>query len=94
MAKQQYKGEPLDGPLAVSVDIYRPINKGTSKVRTKKKENKEIRPVVRPDIDNYLKAVFDGLDKITWNDDAQIVVLNANKYYSTDPRVEIDIKEL
>lgn len=94
VARQQYKGKPLDGPLDVIVDIYRPIPKSTSKVRRKKKEEKEIRPIVRPDLDNYLKAVFDGLDKITWHDDAQIVTLSANKYYSTDPRLEIDIREL
>lgn len=92
--KSQFKGKPLEGALKVHVDIYRQIPKSTSVIRTKRKENKEIRPIVRPDLDNYLKSVFDGLDGITWKDDSQIVSLSSEKYYSTNPRVEIKIQEL
>ncbi len=94
MAQLQYKGKPLEGALQAHVDVYRPIPKSTSNVRREKKENKEIRPIVRPDLDNYIKSIFDGLDKITWNDDAQVVELSASKFYSINPRVEIIIKEL
>lgn len=93
-AKKQYKGNPFEGALKVHVDIYRQIPKSTSGVRTERKENKEIRPIVRPDLDNYLKSVFDGLDGITWKDDSQIVSLSSEKYYSTNPRVEIKIQKL
>lgn len=93
-AKKQYKGKPFEGALKVHVDIYRQIPKSTSGIRTERKENKEIRPIVRPDLDNYLKSVFDGLDGITWGDDSQIVSLSSEKYYSTNPRVEITIKEM
>lgn len=93
-ARSQFKQKPFTGAVKVHVDIYRQIPKSTSGIRTKRKENKEIRPIVRPDIDNYLKSIFDGLDKIIWNDDSQIVMLSANKYYSINPRVELTVKEL
>lgn len=93
-ARNQYKGKPLEGALQVEMDIYRQIPKSTSKVRRERKNDKELRPIVRPDIDNYTKSVMDALDGITWIDDSQVVMLSANKYYSDNPRVEITIKEL
>lgn len=76
------------------MDIYRQIPKSTSNVRRKRKNNKEIRPIVRPDIDNYTKSVLDALDGIIWKDDAQVVTLSANKYYSDDPRVELTVRQI
>lgn len=38
-------------------------------------------PVVRPDLDNYVKAVKDALNGICYHDDSQIVDLIARKRY-------------
>ena len=94
VAKKQWKHGILEGALEVKLDIYRPIPKSVSKKRRKEKESKTIRPIVRPDVDNYAKSVLDGLDKIVWQDDSQIVSLITNKYYSDNPRVEISVKQL
>ena len=94
VAKEQWKHGILEGALEVKLDIYRPIPKSVSKKRRKEKESKTIRPIVRPDVDNYAKSVLDGLDKIVWQDDSQIVSLITNKYYSDNPRVEISVKQL
>lgn len=51
---------PYEGPLAVSVDIY----------RTRPKTTKLRKP--RGDIDNYLKSVFDAFNGYLWVDDEQI----------------------
>jgi Holliday junction resolvase RusA-like endonuclease len=37
-----------------------------------------------PDIDNYLKAIFDVLNGELWHDDKQIVEVHANKEWSKD----------
>ncbi len=76
------------------MDIYRQIPKSTSKKRRKLKNERVIRPIVKPDIDNYTKGILDSLNGIVWKDDSQVVSLIANKYYSDNPRVEIQIKEV
>ena len=92
MARKQYKGEMLISPLSVEMDIYRQIPKSVSKKRRKLKDDKLIRPVVKPDVDNYTKGILDALNGIVYKDDSQVVDLTARKYYSENPRVEINIK--
>src|SRR5699024_10591555 len=94
LARQQYKGELLISPLAIEMDIYRQIPKNTSKKRRKLKNEKTIRPIVKPDVDNYTTGTLDALNGIIYKDDSQVVDLNARKYYSYDPRVDINIPEL
>lgn len=90
-AKEQWRSGPLEGALEVKLDIYMQIPKRTSKKRTIMKEQGAIRPTVKPDIDNYTKGILDALNGVTWKDDSQIVNLIANKYYSENPRVEIEV---
>lgn len=47
-----------------------------------------------PDVDNLTKAAFDGLNKVAWKDDAQVVKLTASKYYSEHPRLVITIRPM
>ena len=54
----------------------------------------EIRPTVKPDCDNIAKICLDALNGIAYYDDKQIVELSVKKYYSKEPRVEIEIEEL
>ena len=93
-AQSQWHKKPLEGALSVQIDIYRQMPKSTSKKRRRLKNDGLIRPIVKPDIDNYTKMLLDGLNGITWKDDSQVVMLLANKYYSDNPRVELWIKEL
>lgn len=50
-----------------------------------------IRPTKKPDIDNIAKICLDGLNKIAFVDDSQIVSLIVEKWYCETPRVEIEI---
>lgn len=74
---------PLAGPLAVTMVFYLP----------RPQRCKREHPSVRPDVDNYAKAVLDALNGVVWRDDGQIVQLAASKVYG-DPRVEIEIREV
>jgi Holliday junction resolvase RusA-like endonuclease len=49
-------------------------------------------PTVKPDIDNFTKAVLDGLNGICYHDDAQIVHLQAMKIYSGTAGVAVRIE--
>lgn len=82
MIISKYKGEPLKGPLEVCVLLT------LSKPKTAKREF----PSVRPDIDNFCKAVFDAANEVLWEDDAQIVELHAFKTYG-EPSITISVKQ-
>ena len=61
---------PLVGPLKVDVEFYCKHPKKT----------KLLAP--RADIDNYLKACFDSLNGLLWDDDTQIFQLYATKQWA------------
>lgn len=80
-------------PLLAKLHFYRPIQKGLSKKEYARRANHEVKPSVKPDLDNYTKSIFDGL-KHAWFDDGQITKFDIEKDYDEQPRVEIDIREL
>ena len=94
MCKFQYKEDPLDGPLRVELGFYRHVQSSLSKKERELRISGVHRPTVKPDTDNYIKSTLDGLNGLLWEDDNQIVDLIAYKYYSDNPRVEIDVKKL
>lgn len=82
LARAQYRDEPLEGALDVKIKIY----------LQKPKRTKNEFPCVRPDLDNYIKAILDALNGIAFKDDGQIVDLSASKRYG-EPRIEVSINE-
>lgn len=85
---------PLTGALSVDVRFYRPIQKSISKIERQRRLLGESLPTVKPDIDNYVKAILDALNGLAFQDDSQIAVLYARKIYSDKPRTEIEITEI
>jgi Holliday junction resolvase RusA-like endonuclease len=51
------------------------------------------RPCKKPDCDNILKAYFDAMNKIVYDDDSQIVEIYSKKVYGTIGMVEVLIRE-
>jgi Holliday junction resolvase RusA-like endonuclease len=47
--------------------------------------------VVRPDCSKLVRAVSDSLTGIVFFDDAQVVQIEATKYYELPERVEIEV---
>lgn len=93
-ARLSYRKEPLVGAITVSVNFYRPIVKSTSKREAERREARKSLPVVKPDLDNYIKSFLDALHGIYWNDDNQICHIDAHKFYSKTPRIEIEVSQL
>ncbi|MCO6541583.1 MAG: RusA family crossover junction endodeoxyribonuclease [Lactobacillus sp.] len=85
---------PKGAPLRVTVTFYREIQKSISKAEHQKRLENKIMPIVKPDIDNYIKAVLDGLNGVAFADDNQIVEIHAKKLYSNNPRTEIEVIEI
>lgn len=48
----------------------------------------------KSDLDNYLKAILDASNKILFSDDGQVAKIMAEKKYSYNPRIEIEICEI
>lgn len=80
--------------LSVSIKIFQQIPKSISKKKANEMVCGNIKPTKKPDPDNVIKAILDGLNGVAFRDDSQIVHLDCDKYYSYEPRVEVIIKEL
>lgn len=85
---------PETAQLRLEVLAFYGIAKSDSKKKRAAKLANEIRPTKKPDIDNIVKAIADGLNHIAYHDDAQIVECSAEKYFSEEPRVEVTIREV
>ncbi|WP_107839518.1 RusA family crossover junction endodeoxyribonuclease [Metasolibacillus meyeri] len=95
IAMQNKPQEPLQGALRLEVDIYvMPPKKYHTKPKQALIARGELRPVTKPDIENLLKGIMDGMTGIIYRDDAQIVELVARKWYSMEPRAEIKVQQI
>ena len=97
IARKEFK-QPIerDTPLEINMKFYMPIPKYLSNVKKNRLTlEKEVRYVTKkPDLDNLLKAILDGLNGIAYFDDGQVVKLSVEKVYSFNPRTEIEILAL
>jgi Holliday junction resolvase RusA-like endonuclease len=86
--------QPLPGALRLSCDFNMPIPNSATK-RQKAEIDIGIRKhVKKPDLDNLCKFIKDAMNGIVWQDDSQVVILEARKRYSYQPSTVIEIVEL
>ena len=51
-------------------------------------------PSVKPDVDNFVKLLFDAANEIVWKDDAQVCKFTATKIYvDRDPYIDLKIRQ-
>jgi Holliday junction resolvase RusA-like endonuclease len=53
----------------------------------------EVLPESKPDADNVVKAIFDGLNGVLWRDDVLVVDLRVRKRYAATPCVRVEVWE-
>lgn len=82
--KKKYKNLILKG--ALKIDLLFCFKKAKT---CKKKYHTQ-----RPDIDNLIKSVLDGLNETAFLDDSQIVKLNPEKVFAEYDKVIINVTEL
>jgi Holliday junction resolvase RusA-like endonuclease len=87
--------DQLQGALSVNIRAFMQTPQVISKHKAKgpAAEAGELRPLTKPDVDNFAK-VIDALNGIVWRDDSQVVELSVSKYYSSRPRLELTAVEL
>jgi len=89
--------KPFKGYIHLQVYFYIPYPKKyyrTGKYSDQLKDGVPYYCIARPDVDNYLKFVMDCLNGIMYEDDSQVVNVEATKMYSTEPQTIIIIKEM
>ncbi len=85
---------PVEGPVEVTVDAVMPIAISWPKWKQEAARGLALRAVCTPDIDQIVKAALDGLNKVVFRDDRQVVSIRANQRYGDRPRLEIEIREV
>ena len=85
---------PSQGPFACHIHVYRGIPKSWSRAKREAAQSGKLLPTSRPDADNYLKGIMDGLKGVAWLDDSQVVRVVCEKAYSEQPRAVIEIREI
>lgn len=79
------------GQLRMEIELYFKIPKKTNKETRQKMIQGMIRPMVTPDLDNCIKSIADALNGVAYNDDKQVIEIEAKKYYSEIPRAEVTL---
>lgn len=72
-----------DKPVKATINAFFEIPKSYTKKKVQAIINGEIKPGT-PDIDNIVKSICDGCNKIIFKDDAQIYSIVATKSYITN----------
>lgn len=82
-----------DEALSVEIIIFIEPPKSWSKKRKEQAYNDEIMPTVKPDVDNYAKAILDAMNGVVYPDDRQIVALKVTKFYSEESFTHITVSK-
>lgn len=85
---------PLESPVVVKIHAAIAIPLSWSKKRREAALRDEVYPTGRPDIDNYIKAIFDGMNGAAFLDDSQVVSLECSKFYGETPGVIVEVFEV
>ncbi|ONM43139.1 hypothetical protein BXT89_14395 [Halopseudomonas pachastrellae] len=94
-AQQAMQGRALiTGPVMVEMDITVQIPQSWSKKRKSLALAGEIFPTTKPDKDNVIKAIYDGINGIVWKDDVQAVDGHQRKRYGETPGVRVRVVPL
>lgn len=90
---QEQCGTYLEGPIRARIEVYYKIPKSYTKKRVQAiREGLEM-PLKKPDSDNIAKIVLDSLNKIAFDDDAQIVELTVLKRWTeAAERIEFELE--
>ena len=72
-----------DKALAVEIVLYYTRPKSMTKKNQLLAQQGLLRPIVKPDVDNVIKAILDALNGMAFEDDRQIVQVTCEKWYDT-----------
>ena len=91
------KGKLTDKPVSIDIKAYFCVPKSYTKKKKLAIAKGQLHPTSRPDIDNIVKIILDGLNGIAYADDAQVISITAEKIYTfneCDEGVLVSITEV
>lgn len=83
-----------DTAVYMQVFAYYSIPKSASKKKQQEMIEHRLRPLKKPDSDNILKAICDGLNGVAYVDDTQIVDTVIRRFYGEIPHVDVALWEI
>ncbi len=87
-AARQVISEPITGNVQVDIIAVYQVPKSWAKALQASARRGDIMPT-RPDIDNVIKIILDGMNEVAYLDDQQVHMISAEKRYGDLARVEI-----
>ena len=86
--------EALEGALEAFIYVTFAIPASYSKKRSEACLSGLEKHTKKPDLDNVVKSVVDGMDKIVFLNDSQITSIHATKVYGEIAKVEVMVREI
>lgn len=80
-AMQEQKLEPTEKFVHMEVKAFMDIPKSWPKVKRLEAEYGVLKPTAKPDLDNIIKSVGDGLENVVYYSDTQVTSIDAKKVY-------------
>jgi Holliday junction resolvase RusA-like endonuclease len=85
--------EALEGALEAFIYVTFAVPESYSKKRLEACLSGTEKHTKKPDLDNVVKCVIDGMDKIVFDNDSQITSIHATKVYGEIAKVEVMVKQ-
>ena len=85
---------PINVPVRADITIDLPVPASWSGKRREAALIGDIRPTIRPDVDNFVKSGLDAINGIVVTDDSLVVDLAVTKKYASIPQLTITITPL
>lgn len=82
---------PIAGPVRLICEYHLPIPTSTRKAIRTQMLNGMVYHIKKPDVDNLNKFLCDCLKTIVFEDDSQVIEINAKKIYSESPKTIIKV---
>ena len=86
--------EMFYGAVAIYITAYYKIPSSAPKSAKLAMEDGTRLPTKKPDLDNIIKIINDGLKGAAFEDDKQVVRITAEKMYAEDPYVLVSVQEV
>ncbi len=77
--------------VRMSIVIERSVPKGTGKKNKFFMLNNRIKPTTRPDVDNCVKSIMDGLNGVAYPDDGYVTELTVKKCYGEIDKAIVEV---
>lgn len=86
--------ELIAGPVLMELKIIVSVAQSWSKKKRAEALAGEVKPTKKPDIDNVLKAICDGINGIVFKDDVQVTNVSMSKKFGETPAVMVRVVPL